>query len=149
MRKGWQWHSCAPLHRLCVLHPSPDVNTASGERAGESEELMSELAIDVMMLIALVAALAAVGWAYWRNWQARSPEDRRRMIEQAAKRLVENAEQAYQEPGSGSMKFAVVMRRLRDAYPDIGPDEIAAYIGQAVYRMKQRSQRNHNGTNAD
>ena len=120
--------------------------------------------IDVATVAALALVLAGLAWGYYNEWRTGDAAKRREMaqtaidiltdekhskkIRETVLRLVEAAEQTYREPKSGSLRFSVVMRRLKETYPDLSHTDIETLIGQAVYRMKLRQTHSHHRNGA-
>ncbi|TXH52984.1 MAG: hypothetical protein E6Q97_14255 [Desulfurellales bacterium] len=92
---------------------------------------MSDTTIWVALVVALLIVLVAAGRVAWQWWNDANTH----AIAEAARRLVEAAEQQFREPKSGSIKFAWVTGRLQRRFPGVDWDRLAEYVEQAVLHL--------------
>ncbi len=92
-----------------------------------TDSLWQLLAIAASLLVIVAGAVAV-----WRQWQAAMPEEKRQMILDASRQLVDDAESEFPESGSGPRKFGFVMARLRKQFPGLRYADLEKMIETVV-----------------
>jgi hypothetical protein len=100
-----------------------------------TESLWQLLALSASLLVIVAGAIAV-----WQRWQAAMPEEKRQMIMDAIRQLVDDAETEFPDAGNGPRKFGWVMTRIRQAFPGLHYGDLEKMIETVVAGVQERKE---------
>lgn len=97
----------------------------------------SDVAIIALAAAVVLVATAAiyVGWQYWQDASIRQ---RRALVREAARWVVDAAELLHPTPGSGKTKLRWVLERLQKRFPEFDEAVLERQVERAVRMMNDR-----------
>ncbi|TXH52983.1 MAG: hypothetical protein E6Q97_14250 [Desulfurellales bacterium] len=91
------------------------------------------------ILLALVVALTVVSVVavqmIWQWWSEATLRQRRALVKEAARWVVDAAELLHAQPGSGATKLAWVLERLAKRFPEFDEQILARHVEKAVHDL--------------
>ena len=91
------------------------------------------------MLLGLVVALTVVSVVavqmIWQWWSEATLRQRRALVKEAARWVVDAAELLHAQPGSGATKLAWVLERLSKRFPEFDEQILARHVEKAVHDL--------------
>lgn len=91
------------------------------------------------VIVGLSVALALVATAgiatLWQQWQEATIRQRRALVREAARWIVESAELLHPIPGSGPVKLQWVLDRLARRFPEFDESMLERQVESAVWAL--------------
>lgn len=86
-------------------------------------------------LALIITAAVQVGWQYWQDAGIRQ---RRALVREAARWVVDAAELLHPTPGAGKTKLRWVLERLQARFPEFDETVLERQVERAVRMMNDR-----------
>lgn len=102
---------------------------------------------DILMIAGLILLFCLVGALTWLQWSKATPTERSELIEEAARRLVDAAEQMFPQPKAGQTKYGWVMNRLAKRFPGFDWEMLSEHVEQAVLYLNASKRARGTGLN--